>query len=69
VSWAHERARVASLTRSRKPSDPELVEARLNLRYEMLAAHVKRAVDAAPPLSVEQRSRIAALLRPGGRDA
>jgi hypothetical protein len=28
-------------------------------------AHVQRLVDAAPPLSEEQRARLAVLLRPG----
>lgn len=64
MSWTHERARIASLTRSRAVDDPELVDARRNLAAEKLAEHVRRVVDAAPPLTPEQRDRIAALLRP-----
>jgi hypothetical protein len=67
-SWTHERARVASLTRSRKPDDPDLVDARRKLRAERLAAQITKAVDAAPPLTAEQRDRLALLLR-GGSDA
>lgn len=69
MSWQAERARVASLTRSRTPDDPELVDARRNLRAERLAEHVRKVVAEAPPLSDEQRDRIAAILRGGGTDA
>lgn len=68
MSWTTERARVASLTRSRRPDDPDLVKARQNLRVERLAAHIAQVVDEAPPLTTDQRARIAALLS-GGRDA
>jgi len=66
MSWTQERARVASLSRSRKSDDPELIEARRNMRAERLAEHVARVVAEAPPLTDEQRERIAALLRAGG---
>lgn len=65
MSFNTERARVASLSRSRTPDDPELVDARRNMRAERLAEHIKRTVDAAPPLTVEQRDRLALLLRGG----
>ena len=68
-SWTHERARVASLTRSRQSDDPELVAARQNLRAERLADYITRTVDAAPPLTREQRDRLALLLRAGDPDA
>ncbi|WP_454853257.1 hypothetical protein [Promicromonospora soli] len=60
----HHRARIAALTRSRTPNDPELVSARRDLAAEMLAEHVARVVAEAPPLTTEQRERIATLLRP-----
>lgn len=66
MSWTAERARVGSLTRSREPNDPKLIEARLNLRAERLADHVAKVVAEAPPLRPEQLERIAALLRVGG---
>lgn len=65
MSWQAERARVASLTRSRTPDDPDLADARRNLRAELLAEHVRKIVAEAPPLSDEQRDRIAAILRGG----
>jgi len=68
-TWTSERARVASLTRSRKADDPELVEARRNMRALKLEEYVLRVVDEAPPLTNEQRERIAALLRAGGASA
>jgi hypothetical protein len=65
MSWTHERARVASLTRSRAADDPELVAARQNLRTERAADYIRETVDAAPPLTTEQRDRLALLLRGG----
>jgi len=69
LSWTSERARVASLTRSREPDDPDLLAARGALaaaRHDLRAAraedYLRRLVDGAPPLSAEQRTRLAALL-------
>ncbi|BDB42841.1 MULTISPECIES: hypothetical protein [Mycobacterium] len=62
---AHYRARIGALSRDRKPDDPELVEARRALRAHQLAEHVARVVAQAPPLTAEQRERIAAILRGG----
>ncbi len=63
MSWTSERARVASLSRSRDPDDPDLTAARQNLRVERLADVIRRTVEAAPPLTPEQRDRLALLLR------
>ena len=60
----HHRARVGALSRSRRPDDPELLNARRDLAAERLAAYVAKTVAQAPPLTAEQRDRIAALLRP-----
>lgn len=64
--WKAERGRVAALTRSRAVDDPDLIEARRNLKAERLADYITRTVETAPPLSESQRERIAALLRPSG---
>lgn len=61
----HYRGRVAALTRSRAIDDPELVDAKLKLREIRLAEYIQQTVEAAPPLTVEQRSRLALLLRGG----
>ena len=63
MSWTQERARVASLTRSRTPDDPDLIAARRNLRAARLEDYIRRTVEAAPPLTAEQRDRLAILLR------
>lgn len=60
------RGKIAALSRSRTPDDPELIEARRNLRAARLEDHVARVVAEAPPLTNAQRDRIAALLRSGG---
>ena len=63
MSWTAERARVASLSRSRDPQDPDLIEARRNLRCLRLEDHIRKVIAEAPPLSDDQRSRLAGLLR------
>lgn len=63
MSWTNDRARVASLSRSRAADDPELLQARRNLREAKLAEHIAKAVAEAPPLTDEQRDRLATLLR------
>ena len=64
-SWTSERARVASLSRSRTPDDPELVDARRNLRAERLAAEIEATVSKFPKLTDAQCERLARLLRAG----
>lgn len=64
MSWTTERARVASLTRSRGIDDPDLLDARRRLAAERLAHYIERAVDSAPPLTEEQVNRLVSLLRP-----
>jgi hypothetical protein len=66
-TWTAERARLASLTRSRSADDPDLIDARRRLKALRLEEHVARVVAEAPPLTAEQRDRIAALLRPSAR--
>lgn len=65
MSWTSERARIASLSRSRSADDPELVKARLNLKAAKLEEYVARVVAEAPALSTEQLNRVAVLLRGG----
>ena len=65
MSWTAERARVAALSRSRSSDDPDLVDARRNLRAERLAEYIRETVAAAPPFTNEQREKLAVLLRGG----
>jgi hypothetical protein len=60
----HERARIASLTRSRAADDPELIAAKRNLAVLNIEDYVQRVLSAAPPLTAEQRAKLAELLRP-----
>lgn len=61
--WTHHRGRIAALTRSRAADDPELIAARQGLKAARLEDYIRRTVDAAPPLTAEQRDRLALLLR------
>lgn len=63
MSWTAHRARVASLSRSRTANDPDLIAARQALKAARLADHIRRTVAEAPPLTAEQRDRLALLLR------
>ena len=62
------RARIANYAgRGRPETDPDLTEARREFKASTLADHIRATVDEAPPLTPEQRDRLALLLR-GGAD-
>lgn len=61
-SWKHERARVASLTRSRTPDDPELVKARRNLKSIRLKLYVSKIDEDGCGLPSETAGEVALLL-------
>lgn len=61
----HARARVGALARWSKDDGAELEEARQDLSALRLEEHIRAAVDGAPPLTPEQRARLARLLRGG----
>lgn len=65
MSWTQERARVASLSRSRTADDPELLAARGRLKSERLELFIAKTLAAAPPLTGEQIDRLAMLLKGG----
>lgn len=65
-NWTVHRAKVASLSRSRKADDPELLTARRDLKAARLEDYVNKVVAEAPPLTAEQLDRVAVLLRPAG---
>lgn len=62
---ASHRARVASLSRSRANNDPELLDARRALRASQLESHIARVLAGAPPLTDDQRRRLAGLFTGG----
>jgi len=63
VDWKHERAKLAVLHRHHPNEDHSGVKR--DLRAARLADYIKRAVDAAPSLTPEQRDELALLLRGG----
>ena len=68
-TWTVERARHASLTRSRTADDPDLLAARRDLRAARLEDYISKTLAEAPPLTDEQKSALAALLLRGGGTA
>ncbi|TGA89424.1 hypothetical protein [Streptomyces sp. MZ04] len=44
--------------------DADVTEERRELKAALLEAHIKKVVDSLPPLSDEQRAKLALLLRP-----
>jgi fructose-specific phosphotransferase system component IIB len=50
----------------REANDPVIVQAKTNLAVANIAAYVEKVLSAAPPLTDEQKDRIAGLLRAGG---
>ncbi len=62
-SWTQARSRLARLSQTHAPDSPEILAARRDLRAARLAVYITKTVDAAPPLTPEQRDRLALLLR------
>ena len=67
MSWTVERARVASLSRSRTPDDPDLLNARRDLRAARLEEAIRRTAAELPPLAPEQVEKLTGLLRGGAK--
>jgi len=55
------RARTAAPARHR-PNDSQTVDLARDLKAELLAEYIQRVVEMAPPLTQEQRDKLAALL-------
>ena len=62
TNFRRERALVAVLTRHRRPTDPELLDARRRMGEESLVVAVSNAVAKAPPITPELRLRVLNLL-------
>jgi hypothetical protein len=62
-----ERARIAAGHRWR-PDDPAVAEQRRDFRAAQADQYIRELVDTFPPLTSEQRSRLAMLLRGGDGD-
>jgi hypothetical protein len=59
------RASIAAIERHNGPGDPRLPALRNDLAVAGLEEHIKAVVDAMPPLTDEQLSKLAVLLHPG----
>ena len=60
------RAVLAATERHHGPDDPRTADARREVLRLSLLEHIEKVVADAPPLTVEQRSALAALLLTGG---
>ena len=67
MSWTQTRSQIAHA--KRRDPNADVTELRARLKAERLEDYIRRTVDAAPPLTPEQRGRLAVLLRgePPGR--
>lgn len=65
-TWRSTRAQIANQTQRHPERD--LTPLRMKMREQRLAEHIERVVNEAPPLTAEQRERLAALLRPAAVD-
>jgi hypothetical protein len=62
MSWTRERARLAVTIRDHPDDHAAIEQARRDLRAARAEAYVRELVDTSPPLTAEQRSRLAVLL-------
>lgn len=63
MAWTHTRSAIAVAKHKNPNADVRALQ--LQLKAERLAAHIEQVVNSAPPLSAEQRNRIAELLTGG----
>jgi len=69
VSVASSKAKLAGLVAHRDPADPAVTEARRDLKYAVAEDRIRETIDSWPPLTPEQRDKLAALLTdPAGGD-
>lgn len=61
-TWRTHRARLGSLTRQLGPDHPEVLAERRAFRLAYAESILERTLRTAPPLTPEQRDRIASLL-------
>lgn len=62
--WTKTRSQIAHA--KRRDPDADVTELRAQLKAERLEEYIRRTVDAAPPLTPEQRDKLALLLRGPG---
>jgi hypothetical protein len=62
MAWTNDRATVAALKRRRPDDDPAVLVAVGNLKASRLEDYISKVVATAPPLTADQRARLAVLL-------
>ena len=62
ITWTSARAKVAALSRARASDDPELLQARSQMRAARAEDYIHKLISEAPPLTGEQRDRLAVIL-------
>jgi hypothetical protein len=65
-TWTQARSELALLHRDRPHDAEAIAAARRNYRAARAEEYIRKLVDQAPPLTDEQRTKLAALLRSGG---
>ena len=61
MAWTHTRSQIARTLKADPTAD--VTELRSQLKAERLAEHIRQVVTTAPPLTEEQRHKLAVLLR------
>ena len=62
VSWTHTRSKIANV--KRKDPNADVTELTRQLKCERASEYIREIVDAWPPLTDEQRTKLAELLKP-----
>ena len=63
ISWTKARSRLANTVKADPTNVDAIADARRELKAARLADYITRVVDESPPLTGEQRNRLALLLR------
>lgn len=63
-TWKQARAKLAHLSKTLNRDDPRLAALRRDIRAGRLEEYVESVLAEAPPLTDEQRTKLAELLRP-----
>jgi hypothetical protein len=64
TTWQQKRASIARRSQGLPPDHPELVELRRKLKTQRVEEYIERVLSEAPPLTADQRARLAELLQP-----
>jgi hypothetical protein len=64
TTWQQDRGRLARLSKDLPAKHPDLIKLRRNVRAKRAAEYLQKVLAAAPPLTDEQRTRLAELLKP-----